>query len=118
MKKNSETNCTYELFLGLNEDTNSDLYFYTVEKDNVNVFIIKEAPENSRVYMENLISVNSIELFGTTTTTIYIPKKVAEIKLCGAITYNITEVDNFIKPTPEQIKNLHDILCIDVKLFD
>lgn len=46
-------------------------------------------------------------------------KKVAEITLCGTITLEITDVaTNFIRPTEEQIKNLHDILCIDVKLFD
>lgn len=51
--------------------------------------------------------------------TIRQPKKVAEITLCGTITLEITDVaTNFIRPTEEQIKNLHDMLCIDVKLFD
>lgn len=50
--------------------------------------------------------------------TICDPKKVAEIVLCGYVRIDICDNMNFIKPTPEQIKNLHDMLCIDVKLFD
>ena len=46
------------------------------------------------------------------------PKKVAEISLCGAIRFEITEGAEFIKPTEEQIKNLKETFCIDVKLFD
>lgn len=51
--------------------------------------------------------------------TIRQPKKVASIKICGAITIDIYD-DNidFTIPTKEQIKNLHDILCIDVELFE
>lgn len=47
------------------------------------------------------------------------PKKIAEIVLCGAVKLEITDtIDNFIRPTEEQIKNLHDLFCIDVRLFD
>ena len=47
-----------------------------------------------------------------------LPKKVARITVCGAINVDIDDRSDFIKPTPEQIKNLHDTFCIDVKLFD
>ena len=51
--------------------------------------------------------------------TIRQPKKVASIKICGVIAIDIFD-DNidFTIPTKEQIKNLHDILCIDVELFE
>ena len=45
-------------------------------------------------------------------------KQVARITLCGCVHFDITDNMNFIKPTPEQIKNLHDYFCIDVKSFD
>ncbi len=49
----------------------------------------------------------------------YKPNPVAEITICGCITLVITDQDkSFIRPSPEQIRNLHDMLCIDVKLFD
>ena len=50
--------------------------------------------------------------------TICLPKLVAEITLCGSLHFRIDDTMNFIKPTPEQIKNLHDLLCIDVKLAE
>ena len=50
--------------------------------------------------------------------TIRQPKKVASIKICGAITIDIYDNTEFTIPTKEQIKNLHDILCIDVELFE
>lgn len=46
------------------------------------------------------------------------PKAVAEITICGAVHLRIDDTMEFIKPTPEQIKNLHDMLCIDVKLCE
>jgi hypothetical protein len=47
--------------------------------------------------------------------TLYIPKKVAHIKLCGdALTFVINETVNFIMPTEEQRKNLKEMLCIEV----
>jgi hypothetical protein len=50
-----------------------------------------------------------------------IPEKViARIKICGVIQYTVTNLQapNFVRPTPEQIKNLHDLFCIDVELVD
>ena len=50
---------------------------------------------------------------------LHIPKKIAEIKLCGSVSFIITDTaTEFIKPTPEQIKNLKEMLCIDVELLE
>lgn len=47
------------------------------------------------------------------------PKAIAKIKLCGgAVTINIDEAMAWKKPTDEQIKNLHDLFCIDVEILD
>lgn len=45
-------------------------------------------------------------------------ERVARITLCGCVHFDINDNMGFIKPTPEQIKNLHDNFCIDVELFD
>ena len=48
-------------------------------------------------------------------------KKIAEITICGVICISVNECDghtDFIVPTPEQRKNLKEMLCIDVKVFD
>lgn len=45
-------------------------------------------------------------------------KQIARITLCGCVNFEINDSMNFIRPTPEQIKNLHDNFCIDVELFD
>lgn len=48
-----------------------------------------------------------------------LPKTIARIKLCGgAITFDITEYTPWKKPTEEQIKNLHDMLCIDIEILE
>ena len=50
---------------------------------------------------------------------IYNPKVIARIKLCGgAVTININETMAWNKPTDKQIKNLHDLFCIDVEILD
>lgn len=46
------------------------------------------------------------------------PKQVARITICGCFHLDIFDNIEFIRPTEEQIKNLHDMLCIDVTLFD
>lgn len=46
------------------------------------------------------------------------PCIVAKIKLCGgAVTINVDNTIAWKKPTDEQIKNLHDMLCIDVEVL-
>ena len=45
------------------------------------------------------------------------PKQVARITICGSFHLDIFDNIEFVRPTEEQIKNLHDMLCIDVKLF-
>lgn len=50
--------------------------------------------------------------------TIVHPKQIADITICGALHINITDdMVDWVEPTPEQIKNLHDTFCIDVKLL-
>lgn len=46
------------------------------------------------------------------------PEIIAEITLCGAVTFRVYEGSNFIKPTEEQRKNLKEMLCIDIKIRD
>lgn len=45
------------------------------------------------------------------------PKQVARITICGSFHLDIFDNIEFIRPTEEQIKNLQDMLCIDVTLF-
>lgn len=52
----------------------------------------------------------------TTQSPILSNKTIATITICGCIHFDIKNDMDFIKPTPEQIKNLHDLFCIDVKL--
>ena len=44
-------------------------------------------------------------------------KVIAKITLCGAFVMEINEGMNWNPPTPEQIKNLKEMLNIDVKLI-
>lgn len=46
------------------------------------------------------------------------PKTIAEITLCGSVTFRAYEGSSFIKPTEEQRKNLKEMLCIDVRIRD
>ena len=45
---------------------------------------------------------------------IRVPKRIAEIKLCGALTINVDDTINFKMPTEEQRKNLKEMLYIEV----
>ena len=48
-----------------------------------------------------------------------VPKPIARVKICGAIVLTVTDfTKGFIKPTPEQIKNLKELFCIDVELLE
>lgn len=46
------------------------------------------------------------------------PKTIARIKLCGVMAFDVTDMMSWKKPTEKQIKNLHDMLCIDVEILD
>lgn len=49
--------------------------------------------------------------------SIWIPKKIATIKLCGSLEFFIYEnTPNWVQPTPEQIENLKKLFCIEVVL--
>lgn len=117
---NNEEICSF--YLGLC-NYSPDLY-YTVPIKSIEDIICYTYPKRSigKVYDQNLIDSGDIGVVKSTidnsSYTIRTPKTVAEIKLCGAVIFTITETESFIKPTPEQIKNLHDMLCIDVELFD
>ena len=50
--------------------------------------------------------------------TIKVPKVIGEIKVCGFLHIAVMDDQDFIRPTKEQIKNLHNMLCIDVVMFD
>jgi hypothetical protein len=51
-------------------------------------------------------------------STFHMPKTVAHVTLCGAIHFHINDSMGFIRPTPEQIKNLKERFCIDVELIE
>lgn len=51
----------------------------------------------------------------TVSCCIRVPKRVAMIKLCGgALTFHIDDTISWTRPTDEQIKNLKELLCIEV----
>lgn len=106
---------TYNFYLG---DCHPYYSLYTVFTKDIENIVSYKYPIEGEVYNQNLIDSGDILRIDNSSYTIRTPKKVAEIKLCGAVIFTITETESFIKPTPEQIKNLHDAFCIDVELFD
>ena len=65
--------------------------------------------------MDNAITTNSIV---TGVACIRVPKEIAKITVCGALTFTITDMMAFTPPTEEQRKNLKDMFCIDVEILD
>ena len=57
-------------------------------------------------------------MFESNILTTRVPQPVAKISICDAITFTITDIMEFTRPTEEQIKNLHDTFCINVELID
>lgn len=51
-------------------------------------------------------------------STYFVPKVIAKITLCGAFVMEIREGVDWNPPTPEQIKNLKEMLNIDVELMN
>lgn len=49
---------------------------------------------------------------------IRVPKEIAKITVCGALTLTITDMMAFTPPTEEQRKNLKDMFCIDVEILE
>lgn len=47
-------------------------------------------------------------------SVLYVPRKIAEVRLCGTIIFSIYENSGFIMPTEEQRKNLKETFCIEV----
>ena len=54
----------------------------------------------------------------TRVNSICIPKTIARVTICGALIVAITEDMDWNPPTPEQIKNLKEMLNIDVRLIE
>ena len=80
-------------------------------------FIIGEDDQENKYITQLLRTSCSIQM--PEVAAIYNPKIIARIKLCGgAVTINIDETMAWEKPTDEQIKNLHDLFCIDVDILD
>ena len=65
--------------------------------------------------MENIIKLpEKVELANPNEFRLRVPKRVATIKVCGAITLYIDDTMEFTMPTEEQRKNLKEMLCIEV----
>lgn len=65
--------------------------------------------------------INSLDFIDVKTAGAYgalVPKVIAKITLCGAIKMDVYDYMDWNPPTPEQIKNLKEILNIDVELID
>ena len=93
--------------LGITFTFLSFLYWFIIDKD-----------DQENKYMTQLTK-PSCSISMPEIATIYNPKVIARIKLCGgAVTINIDETMSWEKPTDEQIKNLHDLFCIDVEILD
>lgn len=60
----------------------------------------------------NFIDVHTAGAYGLS-----LPKVIAKITICGAVKLDIYDCMDWNSPTPEQIKNLKEILNIDVKLI-
>jgi len=54
----------------------------------------------------------------TGVASVRIPKEIAKITVCGALTLTVTDMMAFTLPTKEQRKNLKDMLCIDVEILE
>lgn len=85
---------------------------------NIPTITYKELRDKIRDYVKKSMTIKPSDDIAGLITNPSFPKKVARITVCGAINVDIDDHMGFVKPTPEQIKNLHDTFCIDVKLFD
>lgn len=47
-----------------------------------------------------------------------VPKVIAKITICGAVKMDVYDYMDWNPPTPEQIKNLKELLNIDVELIE
>ena len=80
----------------------------------------KEEKDSVNKYIESISKPTGADFYDERDcVAIFKPKTIARIKLCGgAMTFDITDGAPWEKPTEEQIKNLHDMLCIDVEILD
>lgn len=73
-----------------------------------------EAFEN---FQKSKLSKTSCNIPLSEVATVRLPKQIARISLCGAVSFTIDDTMTWKKPTDEQIKNLHDLFCIDVEVL-
>lgn len=88
---------------------------------NIPTITYRELRDKTRDYVKKSMSIKPDDIAEWSTMlspSQLFPKKIARISVCGALNFDINENAAFVKPTPEQIKNLHDTFCIDVELFD
>lgn len=79
----------------------------------------KEEKDSVNRYIESISKPIGVKFYGKEDIAIsHSPKTIARIKLCGAKVFDVTDMMPWKKPTEEQIKNLHDILCIDVEILE
>lgn len=65
------------------------------------------------------IPVDEVALFGAENWyMIKVPKPIAKISICGAVTFTITDDMIFNYPTEEQIKNLKETFNIEVEILN
>ena len=82
---------------------------------------IKEEKDSVNRYVESISKSTGLNIYDKEddVAKIFKPKTIARIKLCGgAITFTVTDYTSWEKPTEEQVKNLHDMLCIDVETLE
>ena len=79
---------------------------------------MREVIDDMREVIDDNMRESGYKLKETDMLPIKPPKQVARITICGSFHLDIFDNIEFIRPTEEQIKNLHDMLCIDVTLFD
>ena len=79
----------------------------------------KEEKDSVNKYIESISKPTGADFYDERDcVAIFKPKTIARIKLCGAMVFNVTDMMPWEKPTEEQIKNLHDMLCIDVEILE
>ncbi len=68
------------------------------------------------MYNENIVKLSDDLIYDKAACCckIRIPKKVATIKLCGALEFVVDDTMNWKRPTDEQIYNLKNLFCIEV----
>jgi hypothetical protein len=78
----------------------------------------KYETEINKYGTDTFVSAGFVEGVAIKGGTIRVPKVIARIKLCGALTFEINDTMQFEKPTKEQCENLKKTFGIEVELVD